>query len=276
MRLLAREQLCYLNCHYSNYSVDYFLDTMAMLDVPYVELVTGLQGLWLDHKGYCDVRELGRKLKERDLKAKIITPQNCTTMYQYAAPEKELFDLSYQYFANGMRMGAELGCSLMEVNPGWGYWNEAPEDSQKRCVDMFQRLCLLAEEVDMTLVCESLRPQETLHGDTIQRVRQIFNAVDSERFKNMIDLTAMSVAKETIQQWFDAFGRNILHIHFQDRSPMGHLIWGDGNESLEADLRALKENGFSGLISSEITDERYAENPRYYDTMNVRNLCRYI
>lgn len=276
MKLLSREQLCYLNCHYYKYSLDYFLDTMEMLGIPNVELVTGHQGLWLDHNGFCDVKSLKQKLNARNLSTKIITPQNCITMYQYAAPEKELFELSYRYFANGLRMGAELGCELMEVNSGWGYWNENPGESQKRCVEMFSKLCVLAEELGMTMVIESLRPQESRHGDTLGSILEIFKAVDSERLKVMIDVTAMSVSGETIQEWFDTFGDNILHTHFQDRTPMGHLIWGDGNESLQNDLIALKENGYTGLISAEITDDRYSEDPRYYDTINVRNLSRFL
>lgn len=276
MKYISREQLCYLNCHYVNYSIDYFLDTMAMLGVPYVELSTGHQGVWLDHKSYCNVNELKRKLTERGLGAKIIAPENCVLMYQYAAPEKELFDLCYRYFANGMRMGAELGCTLMECNSGWGYWNEDIVEGQKRCIDMFQRLVRLAEELDMVLVCESLRPQETRIGDTLEKTKFLYDSVGSDRLKIMIDLTAMSVSGETLQQWFDVFGGAIIHMHFQDRTPMGHLIWGDGNCSLEENLRILKENGYTGLLSSEITHARYYMNPRYYDTINVRNLERFM
>ena len=276
MKLVTRDQLSYLNCHYYKYSLDYFLDTMEMLGVPNVELVAGHQGVWLDHNGYCDVQELKRKLIDRHLSSRILTPQNCITMYQFAAPGKELYDLSYRYFSNGLRMAAELGCELLEVNSGWGYWTENPKDSQNRCIEMFSKLCILARELGITMVIESLRPQESLHGDTIEKIKTIYDSVNSEQFKVMIDLTAMSVAGESIQQWFDTFGSNILHVHFQDRAPLGHLIWGDGNESLEADLRALKENGYTGLISAEITDDRYSTNPRYYDTINVRNICRYL
>lgn len=276
MKLIDQEQLCYLNCHYFNYSIDYFLDTMAMAGVPYVEFSAGHPGVWLDHNGYCDTKALKKKMDDRGIGAKIIAPENCVLMYQYGVPEKELFDLSYRYFVNGMRQGAELGCTLMECNSGWGYWNEGILEGQKRTIDLFQRLCKEAEKLAITLVYESLRPQETRTGNTLEKTRFIYDQVGSDRFKIMIDLTAMSCADESIQQWFDVFGSEIIHMHFQDRTPMGHLIWGDGNCSLEEDLKTLRRNGYTGLLSSEITDRRYSLDPRKYDLINVRNLRRYM
>ena len=276
MKLVEREQLCYLSYHYLNYFIDFFLDTMEMLQVPYVELVAGHPGVWIDQNGFADVNKLRKKLAERGLKAKVFTPDNCSFLYQIAAPKKEQFELSFRYFKNGMRMASELGCSYMEVNSGWGYWNEDIEESQKRCVDMFQRLSKVGDEFGVTMVLESLRKQETRHGETLEKTKQIYDEVDSERLKIMLDLTAISVAGETIQQWFDTFGNNIVHSHFQDRTPMGHLIWGDGNADLEEDLLTLKKNNYHGLLSAEITDSRYFKDPRYFDTLNIRKLEQYI
>ena len=39
---------------------------------------------------------------------------------------------SFGYFSNGIRLAAELGCEYMEVNSGWGYWNEDKEEAWKR------------------------------------------------------------------------------------------------------------------------------------------------
>ena len=104
----------------------------------------------------------------------------------------------------------------MEANSGWGYWDEAEEDGLERAAEMHQRLCEVAEENGVTIVAESLRPQESRIGYSLQQMKRLFDLVDHPRFKVMIDLTAMSVSGETIQQWFDVFGKeNIVHAHFQ-------------------------------------------------------------
>ncbi|MFQ8841339.1 MAG: TIM barrel protein [Clostridium fessum] len=63
-----------------------------------------------------------------------------------------------------VRLGAALGQTKMEANSGWGYWDEAEEDGLKRAAEMHQRLCEVAEENGVTIVAESLRPQESRIG----------------------------------------------------------------------------------------------------------------
>ena len=68
----------------------------------------------------------------------------------------------------------------------------------------------MAAENDMMIACESLRPQESLIGWRIDQIKHLFDEVNHPNFKVMIDLTAMSVAGETIQQWLILSGLKIL------------------------------------------------------------------
>ena len=135
-------------------------------------------------------------------------------------------------FANAIRLGAALGADKMEANSGWGYWDEAEEDGLKRAAEMHQRLCEVAEENGVTIVAETLRPQESRIGYSLQQMKQLFDLVDHPRFKVMIDLTAMSVSGETIQQWFDVLERKTLYMHiFRIVIPMGITSGVKGRET---------------------------------------------
>ena len=68
-------------------------------------------------------------------------------------------------------------------------------------------------------------------------------------------------------------GRGILFI---DGNPYGHLVWGDGNHNLAKYLKALKDNGYTGLLSQELTDDPYYSDPFFYDQRNMKNLLRYM
>lgn len=277
MKYARRQQICTLNIHYANFTLDYFLDCQQKLGVENVELLAGHQGLWLDHKGFEPTAPIRRKLEARGIKAPVITPENCGFAYQFASQEKDQFEHSFQYFANGIRMGAELGSTLMEANPGWGYAEESFEEVTKRAGEMFQRLCEVADEYNVTIACETLRPQESKTGDTLPKLKTLFDRVNHPRFKVMIDTCAMGVAGESIQDWFDTFGtENIVHTHFIDGNPYGHLVWGDGNHNLEKYLKALKDNGYTGLLSQELTDDPYYSDPFFYDQRNMKNLLRYM
>ena len=129
----------------------------------------------------------------------------------------------------------------------------------------------------MIIACESLRPQESLIGWRIDQIKHLFDEVNHPNFKVMIDLTAMSVAGETIQQWFDTFGtENIIHSHFQDCNPYGHFVWGDGNRNLKQDILDMLNNGYTGKFTQELTDGKYFADPFYHDKRNMRNLRMYF
>ncbi|SHK99799.1 protein FrlC [Anaerocolumna jejuensis DSM 15929] len=52
-------------------------------------------------------------------------------------------------------------------------------------------------------------------------------------------------------------------------SPLGHLIWGDGNHDLESWLKILDRRGYKGYLGQEITDFSYFEKPDSHDMRNM-------
>lgn len=277
MKIVDFDKLSVLNLHYCQYTLDYFLDCMQELGIKNVELLGGHQGLWLDPKEYQDPEPVRKKLQEHGLKCPVFTPQNCRFGYQFGVKEPELREKTFGFFANGIRLGAALGAEKIEANSGWGYWDEAEEDGLKRAAEMHQRLCEVAEENGVTIVAETLRPQESRIGYSLRQMKQLFDLVDHPRFKVMIDLTAMSVSGETIQQWFDVFGKeNIVHSHFQDCDPYGHYIWGEGKRNLRKDLEDMVKNGYEGYFTQELTAPAYYLDPFRYDKRNVQNLRMYM
>ena len=132
------------------------------------------------------------------------------------------------------------------------------------------------KENPLNLDVEDLEYIKTI-GYSLQQMKQLFDLVDHPRFKVMIDLTAMSVSGETIQQWFDVFGKeNIVHAHFQDCDPYGHYIWGEGKRNLRKDLEDMVKNGYEGYFTQELTAPAYYLDPFRYDKRNVQNLRMYM
>jgi protein FrlC len=276
VKLVDTGRISGMNVHYYHYSLDYFLDCQRDLGLRSVELLGGSQGLWLDHGGFQDPEPVRAKLERRGLSCCAFTPDNCFYGYQFAVREPEAIDRCFDYFAAGIRFGAALGAKIICVHPGWGYWNEPEEDAFRRSVDMHRRLSRAAGEEGVRLACESLRPPESLIGCCLEQLKRLFDAVASPYFKVMIDLTAISVSAETIQQWFDIFGAgNIIHSHFQDCTPYGHLVWGDGKYNLRAGLETMLKNGYTGYFTQELTDASYFADPLTHDRRNLRTLRLY-
>lgn len=104
----------------------------------------------------------------------------------------------------------------------------------------------------------------------------MLDEVNHPNLKAMIDTTAMGVAGETIDQWFDILGEDIIHMHFIDGNPYGHLIWGDGTHDLKEFLSALKRHNYTGYLGQEITEFDYFNDPAAADLRNMKAYEPYI
>lgn len=269
MKLIDRQQIAGMNIHYLFYSLDFFLDAQVKAGIQTIELWPGAPHFFLDSMSYSDCKAVRHKIESRGLTAKILTPENCTYQYQFAAQEKEQFEKSKQYFTNALAVAEELGCDIMAINSGWGYWNEDREEAWKRSREMLSYLAETAQTRGVRLAMESLRPQESQLATTVHDVKRMLQEVNHPHLKAMIDTTAMGVAGETIDQWFELLGDDIIHTHLIDGNPYGHLIWGDGTHSLQTFLQALDRNGYKGYLGQEITEFGYFEHP---DEADVRNM----
>ena len=210
------------------------------------------------------------------MQVKILTPENCTYQYQFAAQEPELYEKSFAYFANALKAGEELGIETMAINSGWGYWNEDREEAWKRSREMLSRLADEAAKHNSNLAMESLRPQESQLVVTLADAKRMHDEVNHPNLKVMIDTTAMGVAGETIDEWFDTFGDEIIHMHFIDGNPYGHLIWGDGNHPLGEWIDTVVRRGYKGYFGQEITDFDYFEDPASHDKRNMEAYKPYL
>jgi fructoselysine 3-epimerase len=270
MSLINREQIAGMNIHYMRYSLDYYLDAQVAAGIKSLEFWTGVPHYYLDPMTYSDCKELKQKIVSRGLEVKVFTPENCMYQYQFAANKPEIFEKSFHYFSNGIKATAELGCRIMQCNSGWGYYDETREEAWKRSREMLSRLADVAKSEGITLALESLRPEESNLVITVQDAKRMFDEINHPNMKILIDTTAMGVAGETLQDWFDVFGREIVHMHFVDGNPYGHLIWGDGTHNLEDFLKTLKKNGYTGYLAQEITDARYYKDPAAHDIRNMK------
>ena len=212
-KLINREQLAGMNIHYLFYSLEYFLDAQKEAGFKTIELWPGTPHFFLSYIEYSDCKHVRKLLDERDLAVKVITPENCTYQYQFAAQEKEQFEKSMAYFKKALDAGEELGVETMAINSGWGYWNEDREEAWKRSREMLSVLAEYAKTKNIRLAMESLRPQESNLATTVYDVKRMLDEVDHPNLKAMIDTTAMGVAGETIDQWFDILGDDIIHMH---------------------------------------------------------------
>lgn len=276
MQYIRREQVAVMNHHYHYYTLDYFLKAQKELGMKTIEFWAGSPHIWMDHYCAYDVNKVKDKIASYDFHIGCVTPENTAYMYQVAGWEEEQKDRAFKYFSNGIHLTAELGCDRMGINCGWGYLGEDKKEGYKRSTEMLSRLAQVAEREGILLMAETTPRGFGNVVCTLEDLKELISTVGNKALKPMLNTTAMSCAGETMEDWFEAFGNDIEHIHFVDGMPEGQLIWGDGIHDLAEWISVLNRYGYDKYLGQDITDGRYIEHPEFYDKRSIRNLERYM
>lgn len=276
MATIKREQIVAMNQHYRRFSLDYFLDCQEKLGVQNIELWCGASHFWMEAGSHEPCGPLLQKLRARNLRVVSVTSPSCAYQYQYSSQEKEMLEASFRYFSNGIAVAAELGADRVVINSGWGYAHENEEEMWKRTADHLYRVCETAKKYGIVCVMESLRADESNIVNSLASAKKMYDLVDHPNLKMMADTIATGAAGESLEDWFETFGDDLIHMHFLDGDPYVHQPWGDGNTPLEHQIEVMDRYGFTGYLVQEIADEAYFDNPFEADQKTMRVLERFI
>lgn len=277
MRLANLDRIAAMNSHYRYYTLEDFFNAIQFLGITHAELWTCASHFLLDEFTRQDTGELRQKARNHGIEIVCLTPeQNNPKPYNLAARDPELIQRTKHYFQNAIYAAEELECGLISVSSGWNFYSEPREEGWKRSVTMIYELSEVAYQHGVTLVMETLLPRETRLVRTIRELKKMLDDVNSPGLKVNLDLGSMSVAGESIQQWFDMFGSDIRHCHFVDGHPAGHLAWGEGNRDPEADLSAFYNNNYKGYFTLELLSPDYYEKPWEADKKSLQTLAPWL
>lgn len=265
MAHIRRKQLSAMGIHYLYYPLDYMLDAQAAAGFQTIELVGMAPHYLMDHTGYQDPLPVRRAAEERGLEIGCFTPECAIYQYQMCSPDPGFHERSMEYFKRGLEAAGKLGARLLLTNCIGGTRDEEYERIYDRAVRSLSELSETASDCGVTIAVETVRPEESCCIITLLELTRLLKDVNHKNVRAGLDTIAMGVAGETPGEWFAALGKDIVHTHFVDGRPYGHLVWGDGLYPLESYLDVLNRCGYEGLLSQEITDFRYFEDPAAAD-----------
>ncbi|MFS0774701.1 TIM barrel protein [Neobacillus sp. 3P2-tot-E-2] len=261
MAKITMDQVAGMNFHYKHYPFEYFLDAMVRYECKNIELWGAAPHFYVNDLSLHEIRNVKKEINRRDLSVVCFTPEQCVYPINLAAKEDRLREKSIQYFIKSAEAAKELGAPLLLVTPGWGYENEEPEEAWKRTRDSLERLSAVATDLDLTLAFEPLtRVESNLVFDS-KSLKRMLDEVNSPKLKGMIDTIPMALANEDFKDYSSLLGEDLVHIHFIDGKPEGHLVWGDGVLPLEKYIDQLNEIGYKGFLTLEYTSYQYVQNP---------------
>ena len=199
MKYFSKDRFCNFNIHYEAFfPFRYFCECMEKLGIRNAELIAGHQSLFMDDKHISNLTEQKKLLREHNIKVGSLCAQSCRFQYQFSAKEEDLREASFNFFSNGIKVAAELGAPLLQVNTGWGYMNEPKEEVFKRMTEMFGRLCDIGEKFGINIACST--PVHWVSPGRLFRT-------GSTRFRQRTSSTHISRTERHISILFTAMAR---------------------------------------------------------------------
>ena len=251
--MLKRDQVAGMGLIYHYYSLDYMLDDLAKIGFTAFELYGAYPHQFLlKGTSYPDWEVIRKKVESAGMRLVCYTPDQIKYPYNLASSDKEIRELSIQYFKSAIEGTAAMGTDRMLVTSGWSLYDEDINEAWKRAEDSLAALAKHAEKTGIYLVLENLNPMESNLVNSIDGIKRLKDAINSPALKAMADTVPLHLAGETMKQYLDTFGEDLLHIHVIDGNPIGHLAWGKGNLPLDEDIQALVDYGYEHALTFEI------------------------
>lgn len=264
------DRLCAMNIHYRFFPIDYFFSKIADIGFKNAEIWLCPQHFEITYNGYENSDKL-KKLSERynvNLMC-LCAEQNNPKPSNMAARDEEIIKHSLTYFKNVINLAYELNVPKVLFTSGWSYYDEPRTIAFDRSVCHLQQLADYALKKNITICIEPLQPFESRLVNNIKTMKEYIDKVQRNNVKIALDMGALGKANESIDSWFKEFGNDIVHCHYVDGTPTGHLPIGKGNRNIKEDLKCFIKNNYQGLLSFEFANNIAFEDPAQADLDSI-------
>ncbi|WP_043627349.1 sugar phosphate isomerase/epimerase family protein [Nonomuraea candida] len=251
------------NFAYQHLPFERFLDDAADLGRQRLELWGIAPQLHVPELSDAGARAVRRAAESRGLSVACLTPEQVMYPVNLASPDTGLRARSVAMFRRAAELCAELGAGLLLLTPGRGFEDEPVADAWRRAADAIGEITAYAGTLGVTCVLEALQRAESNLVNDSRALARMISEIGAPNLGAVLDTVAMAVAGESVDDYFDALGDRVRHVHLIDGRPAGHLAWGDGELPLADYLEALERRGYGGLMTFELFgDGTYAMAPR--------------
>lgn len=273
MNHIKRNQIAVMNIQYKYYPLARFLDDAVKNQVENIELWGAAPHFHLEDLTYHEVRGIAGEIQSRGLNLVCFTPEQCVYPINLGAPSKEARRRSLKFFEDSIRAAGEMDCKKVLVTTGTGYFDGSNyEDAWRWAAENLYELGELAAHYGITLALEVLRRDESNLVYDLATLEKMLAELNHDSVGGMIDTIPMALAGETPARYLEVLGKKLVHVHFIDGAPRGHLAWGDGVLDMQSYLKEFDSFGYDGYLSLEITDGRYFMEPSKSVEQSIRKL----
>jgi len=266
-----------MNIQYKFFPLTKFLDDAVKNQVQAVELWGAAPHFHPEDMTYRDIVAVRHEIERRGLKLICYTPEQCIYPINLAAPYESERRRSLKFFEDAVRVASELGTDKVLVTAGTGYFDGSDyEEAWKYGKEGLMQLGDLAEHYGITLALEAWREDESNLINNLESLKKMMDELNHDHIGAMLDTCPMVLENKSPSDYLRVFGDKLIHVHFIDGTPRGHLAWGDGILDMEGYLKQFDLYGYKHSLSLEITDGRYLMDPEKSIQQSVEKLYSVI
>lgn len=254
-----------MNHCYQQHQLGKFLKDVSEIGYRTIDLWACPTHFTIDNYRHTDTQHFTQQLKKFGLTVSCLSPrQSCPQPFHLAAKGEEAIRQTKNYFQQVVYSAHELKSPRIMITSGWAFRDEDPAEAWLRSVEMAHWLSRFARSYGIKVAIEPLTPQSTQLVNSLERMECYVSEVDEENLKVIIDTGTISRQKETITDYFQAFGTRIDYCHLTNyqTGQFAHMAWQTGELELRQVLKEFQQQGYQGEFCLEFTHSSYRENPQ--------------
>lgn len=238
-----------------------------------VEFFAGTPHFFVDPEGHSDCGPVLHLAERYGLSIRALHPETLSGRYSLCVEDPVWRELSLAWFRRNLEAASRLGAELVTLEAAGMLLDRPAQEARERCVEDLRVLAGYARELGLVLALAATPPDRPGCAHTLSELSALLRMVDSPSLKALLSIPAMAEAGETIPQWFEALGTEIVYLHFCDARPGSSQVWGHGVLPLRKLLGQLEAAGYQGLLGQYLDGDDSQAEPARCDRENMEALA---
>ncbi len=237
-RQKKRNRLAVSNKHYRYYTFEHFLETQKRLGFRHIELWGGTPHVWIDAYEADSGAEMKKVVSGYGLEIAAFMPEFSSFRYSLGISDRAGHRRSMEYLKRCAHYAAQLETDymLLELN-GYRMDGDFARQWDSLLKTMGHIGTIAAKEGIKAAVFTDLYDGTNLLN-SIERLRSCLNTVNHPGICPALNLSAMYMGAETMEDWMNTWKEKLAYVHIVDYD--GDTFSGDGKVDDNSLLETLK------------------------------------
>jgi protein FrlC len=202
-----------------------------------------------------EIHEINALLDQTHLRVASFIPAQFRYPTSLCSCNETIRQDSVVYILDAVETAAALRAPVVSVCPGHTVHSQPKKDAWGRLEESLEVICLRAGQLGLRIALEPADAYETDLMNTASETMVMVHELDFSNLGIVLDSGHVNLTHESFAQAIRAAGTRLFHVHVDDNLGQRdqHLVPGDGTCHFQELIACLREAGYSGALSAELS-----------------------